>query len=542
MEGTRVELGEELDEWEKSLIDAATMMWVYGGAGTGKTALLLTFADLCRKQGRLIGAYFASNRIANCSDGNRIFATLAIQLMHALPSTKRYIYRAINEDPYIFTKVREVQMRKLIVEPIKEVARFARFLKTIRLRSYPTLIVIDGLDECTGKDVQCDIIRVIGDAMKDVRLPLRFLIASRPEPHVCQAIDKLRSQSLNDRMASMDLREYFLVHRDIRHYFRVKFKEARAMHPELPPDWPGADVIAELVDKASGQFIYATTIMPYILSPHYSSEDRLAIIQGLMDKPSGDAPYENLDQLYCHIVRNATRRDDVLQIMAFLIVISLIISTTDTPATTTSTFAVLSSPLQLDQILGLKHGEVRRCLVDMHSLVGIGDDNRDIRIYHKSFPDFLLDPSRSKEFNIKIEDGMYNQIYSHLIRTSRHRDAVLQILGQVIIARNMPSEVDIFGTPTNSSSLRRLTSIFGLKYGELGRVIADIQLMLELGDDDQDIMIRHTFFVEFLLDRSRSRELFVDVDEAWLTLRRAPIRWIFNVEGMWSGHPVCNVH
>jgi len=136
--------------------------------------------------------------------------------------------------------------------------------------------------------------------------------------------------------------------------------------------------------------------------------------------------------------------------MAFLIVISLIISTTDAPATTTST--VLSSPLQLDQILGFKHGEVRRCLVDMHSLVGIGDDDRDIQIYHKSFPDFLLDPSRSKEFNIKIEDGMYNQIYSHLIRTSRHRDAVLQILGQVIIARNMPSEVDIFGTPKNSSS------------------------------------------------------------------------------------------
>jgi len=66
--------------------------------------------------------------------------------------------------------------------------------------------------------------------------------------------------------------------------------------------------------------------------------------------------------------------------------------------------------------------------------------------------------------------------------------------------------------------------------------------MLELGDDDQDIMIRHTFFLEFLLDRSRSQELFVDVDEAWLTLHRASIRWIFNVEGMWNGHPVFNVY
>ena len=45
MEETRVELFQELDSWEKSSINAATMKWVVGGAGEGKTALLLTFAD-----------------------------------------------------------------------------------------------------------------------------------------------------------------------------------------------------------------------------------------------------------------------------------------------------------------------------------------------------------------------------------------------------------------------------------------------------------------------------------------------------------------
>ena len=54
MKETRVELGEELDNWEKSPIDAATMKWVVAGAGEGKTALLLTFADLCRRQKRSV--------------------------------------------------------------------------------------------------------------------------------------------------------------------------------------------------------------------------------------------------------------------------------------------------------------------------------------------------------------------------------------------------------------------------------------------------------------------------------------------------------
>jgi len=58
----------------------------------GKTALL-TFADLCRRQKRSVEALFAPNRIADCSNVNRIVATLAVQPMQALPSTAKYIDR-----------------------------------------------------------------------------------------------------------------------------------------------------------------------------------------------------------------------------------------------------------------------------------------------------------------------------------------------------------------------------------------------------------------------------------------------------------------
>jgi len=61
MEETRVELVAELDDWEKSPIDAPTMKCVLGGTGEGKTALLLTFADLCKRHKRSVGAFFASS-------------------------------------------------------------------------------------------------------------------------------------------------------------------------------------------------------------------------------------------------------------------------------------------------------------------------------------------------------------------------------------------------------------------------------------------------------------------------------------------------
>jgi len=239
MEETRVELCHELDEWEKSAIDAATIKCVLACAGEGKTALLLTFVNLCRRQKRSVGSFFASNRIASCSDGDRIVAILAVQLMQALPATAKYVNRAVRDDPHLLSKGREVQMNTLIVEPIKRIAKITRFLSTITfgLKTYPTLIVIDGLDEVTGKDVQVDLIKMIGNTMKDIRLPLRFLIGSRPEPHIVKAINKLRSQFPEDRVSIMDLREDTLVHRDIHlrnhnhaiHHVRIPFtgREAR---------------------------------------------------------------------------------------------------------------------------------------------------------------------------------------------------------------------------------------------------------------------------------------------------------------------------
>jgi len=400
MEDTRVELIQELDDWEKSEIDAVTMMWMYGGAGTGKTALLLTFADLCKRYGRVVGAFFASNRIANCGDGDRIVATLAIQLIESLPSTKSYVYKAIRKDRHLFTKGREVQISKLIIEPIKKVARFSRFLKALRVRSYPSLIIIDGLDEVTGKDVQSDIIRIIGDAMKDIRLPLRFLIASRPEPHIVDAVGQLQSH-FPGHVSKINLSEDALARRDIEVYLRKKLAEARSMHPEVPPDWPGPEIVSQLADKASGHFIYATTVMAYIITRYCCPDERLGIIRGLLRAPPGDAPFAQLDFLYTHITSNANNRHGILKVLGQLLIARNMLSEHDILGSPANS----SSPKRLEAILRLKPGDIRRILTDMHSLLKIGSSHEDIKILHASFPDFLFDPLRSKDFIINTAEA-----------------------------------------------------------------------------------------------------------------------------------------
>jgi len=413
MEDTRVELGRELVIWGESEIDAATMMWVYGGAGTGKTALLLTFADFCRRHKRSLGAFFASNRIANCNDGNRIVATLAIQLMQAVPYTKRYIYKAIRQDPHLFTKGREVQMKALIIEPINKVARFIRFLKMIGLGSYPTLIMVDGLDEIIDRDIQSDIIRILGIAMREVRLPLRFLVASRPEPHIVDAMNTVRSQ-FPGRMSHIDLTEDAMALRDITVYLRAKFQEVRQLHPEVPLDWPGANIISQLALKASGHFIYATTVMAYIITRYHRPDERLRVIRGLLRAPPGDTPFAQLDFLYTHITSNANHQQDILKVLGQM----LIAREMDNKKDIFGSPANSSSPRRLEVILGLRPGDVRRILTDMHSLLKIGSNSEDIRLLHASFPDFLLDPSRSGDFAVDLNAAHAIRNANVAVRTS----------------------------------------------------------------------------------------------------------------------------
>ncbi|KAJ7057259.1 hypothetical protein C8F01DRAFT_992099, partial [Mycena amicta] len=55
----------------------------------------------------------------------------------------------------------------------------------------PHLVVIDGLDECNSKVVRTRIIKIIFELLLARGLPHRFLICSRPEPHIREALDSL---------------------------------------------------------------------------------------------------------------------------------------------------------------------------------------------------------------------------------------------------------------------------------------------------------------------------------------------------------------
>jgi len=127
---------------------------------------------------------------------------------------------------------------------------------------------------------------------------------------------------------------------------------------------------------------------------------------------------------------------------------------------------------------------------------------------------------------------MYDRVYSHLIINSPHRDTILQVLGQVIVIKDIPPDIDAIGVPVNFSSPRWITAILGLKPDLVMQLVREFHSLLEVGDEHSDIMIRQPSFLEFLLDPSRSQELCINISDALLILRGAPLRTIFVTEGM----------
>ena len=61
--------------------------------------------------------------------------------------------------------------------------------------------------------------------------------------------------------------------------------------------WPGEGVIDLLVQRSSGQFIYATTVLKFVGSDFCSPKKQLALVL----KPEPTA-FSDLDQLYTQIL------------------------------------------------------------------------------------------------------------------------------------------------------------------------------------------------------------------------------------------------
>ena len=369
----------EIESWANDP-DKSPVYWLNGLAGIGKSTIAQTIAERLFAEGRLGASFFCSRDFEDRSNLLLIFPTLAFQLAYKYPDFRSLFVSLLRSDPDVVYESLYNQMQKLVAEPLRETG-------------ISTVIVIDALDECRDDEPSSAILSVLARFVKDIP-EVKFFITGRPEPRIETGF---RLPLLADSTDIVVLHNVHpsLVENDIRIFFKHELSEL-AQRRKLE-GWPSDEHIDLLCRRAAGLFVYAVATVKFLENNSHLTEDRLDNILKLPDStaPEGKTrinPNTTLDSLYTSILQTAFCEADpdvYPKVRSALGTIVMVVNPLPPPA--------------IAKLTGLKSKEVVLYLTLIQSLLVIGEDsNQPVKPFHKSFPDFIVDPLRCVDTRFHI--------------------------------------------------------------------------------------------------------------------------------------------
>ena len=395
--GTREKATEDIVRWIEEPNPSSIVLWVNGRAGVGKSALMQKIAEL----GLVYfgGCFFFRRGTLGCNVKDQLFSTLAYQLAMNVDGMLEPIDRAMIQDFSLPKMSAAVQLKRLIIDP------------TRLIPPRPTIIIIDGLDECETFKSQRDILTLIGRVTMDPDVAIRFIIASRPEHQICDMFNK---EPLLSKTRRLILDEGYDTAADIERYLRDRFEEIylcnKGIMPDVKSPWPSKDDLQALIWRASGQFIYAATVVKFVDSDtdFHTPEEKLKII--LKPGPMQGSAFSELDRLYTQILSVYPDSEVLVQTLAVILVLERLLSHIDPE--------YMNSLVTIAAITGFGEAKLHLVLRGLQSITEVrtepvfddaddkepnGTNIRHVKLSHRSFHDFLTDKARSGPYFIDEE-------------------------------------------------------------------------------------------------------------------------------------------
>ena len=384
----------EIESWNNDFSESP-VFWLNGLAGTGKSTIAQTIAERVFAEGRLGASFFCSRDFEDRSNLHFIFPTLAFQLAHKYPQFRSCFVSLLRLNPDVVHESLYSQMQKLIVEPI-------------RTTGVSTIIVIDALDECKDDEPSSAILSVLGRLVKQVPR-VKFFITGRPEPRIRTGfrlpllVDSTNVFILHDVQPS-------LINSDIRLFLKHELSEV-AQRRQLGV-WPSEEHVDLLCRRAAGLFVYAVATVKFLDSSTHLPRHRLGVILKLPESttPEGRTrfdPKTTLDSLYTSILQTAFSEEEP--------------DVDSKVRTTVGTVILVVNPLPpsaIAELVGLEPEEVILFLTLIQSLLAVGEDfGQPVKAFHKSFTDFITDPSRCSVTRFYISpERLHRELATNCLR------------------------------------------------------------------------------------------------------------------------------
>ncbi|KAJ6583549.1 WD40-repeat-containing domain protein [Mycena vulgaris] len=392
---TRKEVIEDIISWCKDTSPDHPVYWLSGMAGTGKSTIAYTICKYLERDGqasRLGASFFCWRQIAGHHEPENIVPSIAYELALKLPNFRQALL-----DSGVDANIPSLEnhLDTLLITPWE-----ASIGDRVGLP--PLVVVVDALDEMDNRGGAS----FLKDLLEKTRAHqnqfqgLKFLITSRQDPRIVALAKSLPPVSI------CDLQDVPLATatKDINLY--------------LCTSLPRLDTaqLSHLAAQACGLFIYAATAVRYItpesediedISEHRQMQRLQRILTAWPEKAARGREGLLVDHLYEDILdtylsrRAESDREEPLSILHTILCAEEPLLISDIPELSFKTTSK-------EEVLALRRA--------LHSVLYLSPSGH-IYPYHKSFVDFMGDPSRFVKQELAVISCVSPQVQVHLTTT-----------------------------------------------------------------------------------------------------------------------------
>lgn len=379
-------------DWIKQPNPITRVYWLHAPFGHGKSAVMQSIVEQLEEEGLshlFAGGFFFGRGKQDRDKITNLFVTIAYQMSVNIPGIHQILNDAIIAKPSLLSTSIETQAQALIIDPLLKCVGGAHF-------QHPPTVLIDALDECDSIESQLIVINLIKTILIKHNAPLRFLISSRPETHINNAL-------LSAHPLRTIAKEYPLPddEAEMITYLTRQFDAIYDSRPHLmdvdgiPKPWPGQDYIRTLVQRSQGQYVFLDTILRFVSAHRTNPISQFDIV---MRQSSDSSVFADLDSTYKAIL------EQVPQTHRPILTVILI-----------SLFLSYNTPIvSIAELWGFLVSDVL-FVVDL--LVAVVD-RKELTAYYLSFEEYLKDRNRSGEFYVEDDSRKWEKNTLRAVRRS----------------------------------------------------------------------------------------------------------------------------
>jgi hypothetical protein len=383
---TRVQLLSDIMSWFQE--DESSVFWLRGLAGTGKSAVARSVADLAAAQGLLAGTFFFSRAELGRQRASAVIPNLAYQLAKWRPELCERICDALKSDTDVTSRNVQKQVQQL----------FTGALTAVSSPMPRGLIVLDGLDECemVGGCEGGALLALLVACLGRLAFTLKILVTSRDERSIRTMFAKLQTSHPAKSLAMHVDIEDALIDADIARYFTHEF-EIISQASESGVWWTSSQ-IDELVSRTRRLFVFAATVVRYIAGGIMSDSPAHLLANVLSDSRSPDERQHRLmDRVYLQVLQKAasTPDDDDQDLLCRRLQILA------------GTLVLLQMPMDRGGIARLVKLPIE-LMSSLDSLL-LESSDQSVRMFHPSFADFIVSPARCVDVRFLVSPADHHR-------------------------------------------------------------------------------------------------------------------------------------